>query len=127
MQIVRTKDLQYIPASHEDPTNPGVLKKVLLTKKDIIFGQIQMINWAKLPPGNSFRKHHHEDMQEIFIVLEGEAEIIIDGEKDMLYKGDAVITPIGKNHEMQNHTSEDVYYIAIGISTSKEGKTIVSA
>ncbi|NMB56994.1 hypothetical protein GYA19_03600 [Candidatus Beckwithbacteria bacterium] len=31
MKIIRASDIQFVPASHEDPKNPGVLKKIMLT------------------------------------------------------------------------------------------------
>ena len=77
MRVIRANDREYIPASHEDPTKPGVMKKVLATKAEIIDGKVQMINWAKLPVGTSFRLHYHEDMEETFIMVCGTAQMRI--------------------------------------------------
>ena len=41
MRIVRASELNYEPASHEPPENPGVLKKVLARKTDLLEGQIR--------------------------------------------------------------------------------------
>ena len=43
MKIVRGNSLEFIPASHEDSQNPGVLKKVLATRNDLIAGRVQMV------------------------------------------------------------------------------------
>ena len=59
MQIVRGDEIEYTPASHEDPADPGVFKRVLATKFDLLVGLVQMVNWARLPTGKSFRKHFH--------------------------------------------------------------------
>lgn len=125
MIIIESDKLEYIPASHEDQKNPGVWKKVLFKKEDLIEGRVQMVNWAKLPRGSSFKAHYHEDMDEIFIVLNGKARIKINEEEAELKKGDAVLTPMKHTHKMTNICNEDVYYIVIGISTGKNGKTIV--
>ena len=53
----------FIPASHEDPRNPGVLKRVIATKHDFQEGHVQMLNWARLPAGSSFQLHYHEGDQ----------------------------------------------------------------
>ena len=71
MRQILFGDQEFVAAGHEDPTNPGVWKKVLFRKDDLQLGRIQMINWARLPAGNTFAAHYHEDMQEIFIVLTG--------------------------------------------------------
>ncbi|MBW2646376.1 MAG: cupin domain-containing protein [Deltaproteobacteria bacterium] len=125
MKIIRSGQLQFIPASHEDPKAPGVLKKVLLQRDDLIDGKIRMINWALLPAGKSFRAHYHEDMEEVFIILNGMAMIRIDKEETVLEKKDVVVVPIGKVHEMKNIGEEDVEYIVVGVSQEKGGKTVV--
>lgn len=124
MKVIRFKDISYIPASHEDPQNPGVWKKVLFKKEDFAQGSLQMINWAKLPIGKAFTKHYHENMEEVFIVLQGRAEITIADEKTELEKGDAVFIPAGKTHQMRNAGSVDVFYMVIGNSQNSAGRTV---
>ncbi len=124
MKVIKASDLNYIPASHENPQDPGVLKKVLARKDDLIDGLVQMINWALLPVGKAFEAHYHEDMQEVFIILEGTAEIAIDEETATLYKGDAVFIPPRSIHVMKNIGATDVEYLALGISKEGRGKTV---
>lgn len=124
MKITRFKDLQFIPASHEDPKDPGALKKVLLTRDDIPTGRIQMINWAKIPVGKSFKSHYHEKMIEIFIIMSGKVKVKIDSDEAILEKGDMVIAKEDQTHTMENLSDEDVDYIAMGIVTSEGGKTV---
>ena len=125
MKIIRFKELKFIPASHEDPQVPGVLKKVLFKKGDLLKGEIPMINWCQLGVGKSFQAHYHESMKEIFIILNGQASIKIDNEEEELGKGDAVVIPMRKVHVMKNIGNEQVEYIALGIASAKSGKTIV--
>ena len=125
MHIVRSESLDFVPASHECKDSPGVLKKVLFTHHDLIKGRVQMVNWALLPEGKTFAPHYHEDMQEIFIMVNGHAELTIDGESAPLAPGDAVVVPIRCVHTMKNRGKGDVAYIVVGISTGKQGKTVV--
>ena len=125
MKIIRSKDFDFIPASHEDHKDPGVLKKVLLEKNDIVNGRIQMINWAKLLPNKEFVAHYHEDMEEIFIILNGQAKFIIDDEIETVGKGDIVVVPIKGVHSMKNETDQGLEYIVMGVATGKDGKTVV--
>lgn len=113
MKIVRAAELKFIPASHEDPESPGVFKKVMFRKDDLVDGKAEMINWALLPKGRSFAPHYHEDMQEVFIIVRGKARITIDEETGSLNQGDAVVIPVGSVHEMENIGTEDVEYIFV--------------
>lgn len=124
MTIVRFNDLNFIPASHEDPNNPGALKKVLLKRDDIPSGRIQMINWAKIPAGKTFKPHYHEKMIEVFIIMSGQVKVKIDSEEAILEKGDMVIALEKQVHTMTNLTDEDVDYIAMGVATDIGGKTV---
>lgn len=125
MKVIRFSSLAYQPASHEDQQKPGVLKKILLTYKDLATGRVQMINWAKLPPKKFFRPHYHEDMEEIFIILTGKAKLTLDKQTAMLHKGDVVVIPRKITHKMTNIGKGGVTYIAIGITQKGIGKTIV--
>lgn len=125
MKIISGKDIGYVPASHENPEAPGVLKKILLCKDDFMDGRAQMLNWALLPEGNSFQPHYHEDMQETFVVMRGRAKIAADAEEAVLEAGDAVIIPAGSIHRMENIGCGDVEYIALGISLGRGGRTVV--
>ena len=125
MRIVRSEDIEYVPASHEDPNQPGVLKRVLATKNQILDGRPQMINWARLPIGSSFRLHYHEDMEESFIMVTGTAEMRVDGVSYRLAAGDMLVVSPGEKHDMENVGDDDVEYIVVGVSLGQGGKTIV--
>lgn len=124
MKIIKASDLQFVPASHEDPKNPGVLKKVLVQAAEAIDGHLQMINWALLPKDSSFQLHYHETLQEIFIMLNGPVIITVDQQSFELQKGDGFIVDIGEQHEMKNISGGDVEYLVVGVSNGS-GQTII--
>jgi len=115
----------FVPASHEDPANPGVLKRVIATHNDIMPGQIMMVNWARLPGGSSFQRHYHEDMQEVFVLINGQVKMTIDAESVEMKSGDAVIVEPREIHEMRNLLDSDAEYIVFGVSTGHGGQTVV--
>ncbi len=126
MKKFSLENKKFIPASHENTQNPGVLKKIIFTIDDLkIKGTIQMINWAKMKPNKSFAQHYHENMNEIFIIISGKAEIEIDEERTTLKATDTVYIPSQAKHRMRNIGSKDVEYLAIGIIKKAGGKTIV--
>lgn len=125
MKTFTIKGKEFIPASHEDPKSPGALK-IILGDSTLVDSNshLQMINWAKIPEGKHFKPHYHEDMDEIFIIVEGKCEVTIKGEKKIIEKGDGVVVPTKSIHTMKNISKVDVIYLAIGFSLGKEGKTI---
>ena len=125
MKIVRSAKSEFIPAGHEDQNSPAVFIKPLLRKDDLIEGRVQMISWAQLSTGKSFRPHYHEDMQEVFVLLKGEARITVDGKQAEIGAGDAVVIPMGGIHKMENTGVGDVEYVVLGISEERGGKTVV--
>lgn len=124
MKIIRAADLSYVPAGHEDPRAPGVWKKVLFVKEQLRPGAVQMLNWARLAAGRSFAAHYHEDMQEIFVIVRGAAEITVGAETARLQCGDAVLIDPGEVHVMRNPETEDCEYLALGISGGAGGRTV---
>lgn len=125
MHVIRSSELAFEPASHEDPQNPGVLKKVLARKSDLIRGQVQMVNWSRLPPGSSFQSHYHEDMLEVFVMLGGPVEMSVNEAVVQLDQGDAILIHPREIHQMVNRSETTVDYIVFGISTEEGGKTVV--
>jgi len=125
MRIIPSASRSFVPAGHESPLSPGVLKKVLLEKADLQPGRIQMVNWAKLGVGKRFARHYHEEMQEVFILVQGEAEITVGTETAALRRGDTVVIDPREVHQMRNTGAEAVVYLAIGITSETEGKTVV--
>lgn len=54
MKIFRLKDMEWIPASHENQRAPSAWKKVLLQKADLSEGRGQMVNWRRMEPEKPF-------------------------------------------------------------------------
>lgn len=125
MKVVRGSEISFVPASHEDPSKPGVYKRVLATHADLLCGQVMMVNWAKLPAGSAFQRHYHEDMQEVFVLLGGPVTMTVDGDPQTLNSGDAILISPREIHEMTNDSDADVEYIVFGISTGEGGQTVV--
>ena len=125
MDFIPSQASGFVPASHEDPKNPGVLKRVIATQKDFHVGQVQMLNWAQLPIGSSFQPHYHEDMQEVFVLLTGCVTMKCGEQAVTMKVGDTVIIQPGEIHQMRNQGDVVAEYIVFGISSQKGGRTVV--
>jgi len=126
MKIIRARNTVTQPASHEDSETPAVMKKVMLARNDLQEGRLQMINWSTLLPGKTFRKHFHDTMEEVFIIVKGHARIQVDDEVAEISAGDAVLIPPEGVHSMENLGQENVEFISLGIAPGERGRTIVT-
>ncbi len=124
MKIIRDADLTFVPASHEDPNNPGCLKKVLFKKDDLIDGRVQMVNWSKMPVGGTFRNHYHESLGEVFVITKGRVKGFVNDTPIELGEGDGLFVEPGEKHTLTNITENEVYYVVFGI-VKGQGKTVV--
>jgi len=127
MKWIAAHDSGYVPASHEDPRSPGVLKRVIATRDLFQEGRVQMLNWALLPARSSFQRHYHEDMQEVFLMISGDVQMTVAGDSRRMGPGDAVIVDPGEIHRMQNLLETPAEYIVFGITSGRGGRTIVIA
>jgi mannose-6-phosphate isomerase-like protein (cupin superfamily) len=60
----------------------------------------QSLAEASLPPAGSTERHYHRETEEIYFVLEGAAELEVDGERSRVAAGDAVLIPPGAWHQL---------------------------
>lgn len=125
MHWISSTDSGFVPASHENPLNPGVLKRVIATRDLFQAGHTQMLNWAKLPAGSSFALHYHEDMQEVFIMISGRVEMRVGNETRTMSPGDTVFVDPREVHKMTNVGTDAAEYLVFGISSGQGGRTVV--
>jgi len=92
--------------------NPATSKEVMLARGEL--GNITQLSLAHHPRGESCGLHEHADMDEIFLVWEGEGIIEVDGVQHIVSRGDFAALPIGVPHNLIS-TSSDFQVICIGI------------
>ena len=61
---------------------------------------LQSLAEASLAAGQSTERHYHRESEEIYVVLEGEGDLTIDGERRQVGAGDAALIPAGAWHEI---------------------------
>jgi uncharacterized cupin superfamily protein len=78
------------------------------------------INLNVLPPGKPMAMYHHEPYQEGFLVLDGEAVLIIAGEERQLRKWDYVHCPRDVPHVVVG-AGEGALVLAVGSRVGPDG------
>lgn len=88
------------PVSHDK----HLQKKVFLKKNDVR----GILQWATvtLESGVTVSEHSHKDAHEVFQILSGTVEAIIDGKTCSLSEGDVLVIDPGEIHLFHNKTSE---------------------
>jgi mannose-6-phosphate isomerase-like protein (cupin superfamily) len=71
----------------------------------------QSLAEATLGPGQTTLTHRHARTEEIYYVLQGEALMMVDHEKQPLGRGDAVLIPPGSWHCITNTGAVDLVFL----------------
>ena len=66
--------------------------------------QQQSLAEASLSAGQATQRHHHKRTEEIYFILEGRAEMEVDGETRAVAPGDAILLPPGAWHVIRAQT-----------------------
>jgi quercetin dioxygenase-like cupin family protein len=98
--------------------NPGI-KRTIVKTQDVSGGHEAVIASVTIAPGASAGRHTHPG-EEISYVIEGEGEVLIDGQPPLQIKaGDGFVVPAGAIHDAHNTGAVPikmaaVYYIEKG-------------
>jgi mannose-6-phosphate isomerase-like protein (cupin superfamily) len=66
----------------------------------------QSLAEALLAPGQATQRHYHAETEELYVLLDGSAEMEVDGERRDVEPGDAVLIPPGAWHEIRAGAQE---------------------
>lgn len=58
----------------------------------------QSLAEARIPAGGATQRHYHRASEELYFILEGRGEMEIDGERQDVFPGDAILIPPGAWH-----------------------------
>ncbi len=92
------RNLQDVPAFI---TKDGSQIRELLAHRNSCIKN-QSLAEATLPEGASTTPHRHWVTEEIYFILEGEGEMLIDQEYRKVIPGDAIAIPPGRVHQISN-------------------------
>lgn len=111
MKLVHIKNLPLLSVSH----NEEIKKKVFIEKGEI--PQLMMFGEATFKPGQAVEMHKHNTMYEVFNVIKGKAEFIVNDKRIIVKKGDVITIEAGEMHSQSNPFKKDVTWLYFGIAT----------
>lgn len=101
-----------------------VKRTPVLTADVAAAGREAVVVRGEIAPGASAPRHTHAG-DEISYVLEGEAELLIDGEAPRVVKaGEAFVVPAGKVHGARNVSAEAMKFV--GVYVVDKGKPLAT-
>ena len=74
---------------------------------------VNFMHETTLPKGTSVGLHEHKGNEELYYVIEGKGEMIVDGEKRAMEAGDVCLTKDGSKHTFRNIGDTDLRIIVL--------------
>ena len=83
-------------------------------------GPVNFVDYAVLPPGTSIGVHTHGKNEEIYLVLEGEGVMHLDGEEFPVRPGHVILNQPGGTHGLRNSGDKKlkIYVIEVSVGNS---------
>jgi len=72
-----------------------------------------------LPPKSGIGAHFHNQCEEMFVILDGEAQFTVDGRTSVLKGPAGAPVRMGHSHAIYNHTDQPVEWMNINVSARK--------
>jgi quercetin dioxygenase-like cupin family protein len=67
---------------------------------------------VQFQPGQDFKAHYHNEMEENFFILEGEVDVVVDGTVHRLTPGQLIHIEPGEIHYLANNSKNPVKMIS---------------
>ena len=71
----------------------------------------QSLAEAWLEPGQATQRHYHARSEELYVLLDGSAEMEVDGDRRAVGPGDAILIPPGAWHQIRAGDGEPVRFL----------------
>ena len=110
-------DFSAVPEQHIDGFKGGAG----LFEPRMFTDERNKIMTATLAPGAHIGLHTHEGNSEIVYILEGEAVMVCDGEREILRPGDVSYCPEGHTHSLRNESDRPLRFFAV-VPEHKKGE-----
>lgn len=93
--------------------NPGIQRTILQRKDISVPGREAVIARVEIAPGAFAGRHTHPG-EEISYILEGEGEILVEGQPTLKVKpGDSFIIPAGAKHDAHNTGAQPLRLVGV--------------
>ncbi len=107
---------RHSPAVHD---GPGALDYMALFDFHTLDTNLQFLHRGVILPKSGIGAHFHNTCEEMFVILDGEAQFTIDGRTSTLKAPAGALCRMGHSHAIYNATDKPVQWMNINVSTIK--------
>ncbi len=92
-------------------------------RRSQFFGPWEAFEWSLLPVGGVCGEHLHTRTEEIYFILSGSGDMVLNGEPHGVRAGDVIFTCVGASHELRNtHSNDDLTWLVIELLSPATAK-----
>lgn len=105
-------------AQSRESSHDGVGKYDLyeIWSSDDFKSNIDFIDRVVIPPNSTVGYHKHGNNEEMYIILDGNGEMTLNGKKIQVTKGDMILNQPSGEHGLVNNSSENIDVLVIQVS-----------
>ena len=107
------RDLQHVHGG------AGKMNFMELLGRDVLNTNLLFLHRGVLQPKSSIGHHFHNHMEEMFVILDGQAQFTIDGRTALIQGPAAAPCRMGHSHAIYNPTDRPVQWMNIGVGSIK--------
>jgi len=117
-RIAHTDPARYRPtkAVHD---GAGQLNYMTLLDQRALDTNLQFLHRGVLEPKSGIGHHFHNTCEEMFVILDGEAQFTVDGRTSLLKGPAGVPSRMGRSHAIYNPTDKPVEWMNINVTAAK--------
>jgi mannose-6-phosphate isomerase-like protein (cupin superfamily) len=71
------------------------------------------VTWIEVPPGAEQELHSHEEAEQVYVVVSGDAVLSAAGDSEDLVPGDLALIPPASDHVIANRGSEPLALVSV--------------
>lgn len=109
MKLFNVAETQLEPVSH----NPDMTKRVFVRNGEV--RNLAFFSQSNIPPNGETANHAHTDMTEVFYVISGSGQAVIDGAVHALLPGCVLVIEHDDTHVFRNTGAEALVMNYFGV------------
>lgn len=92
-----------------------VAKWKCLARRLGLSGTWEAIEWSSLPPGADCGEHRHTRTEELYFIISGEGELLLNDVPHPVRPGHLIANGLGTRHRFRNLGTEDLNWLVIEV------------
>jgi mannose-6-phosphate isomerase-like protein (cupin superfamily) len=117
-RIAHTDPVKYVPVTAVHG-GAGTMQFMVLLDEHALETNLQFLHRGVLEPRTGIGHHFHNQCEEMFVILDGEAQFTIDGRTSVLKGPAGALCRMGHSHAIYNATDKPVQWMNINVTAMK--------